>query len=55
MDPISTLPERLEQMVSSATKADHTGAVKMISELAGALADKTAITCSQARHGRRAR
>jgi hypothetical protein len=47
MDPIVTLSERLEQMVSSATKADHTGAVKVISEQAGALAGKTARACER--------
>jgi hypothetical protein len=46
-DPIATLSERLEQIATLATKSDPTGAVKVISEQAGALADKTARACER--------
>jgi hypothetical protein len=47
LDPIATLSERLEQMMASATRGDSTGAVKIISEQAGALADKSARACER--------
>jgi hypothetical protein len=47
LDPIATLSERLEQMAASATRRDSTGAVKMISEQASALADKSARACER--------
>jgi len=46
-DPIVTLSERLEQIAASAIKSDPTGAVKVISEQAGALTDKSAKVCER--------
>jgi hypothetical protein len=47
LDPIATLSERLEQVAASAARVDSTGAVKVISEQAGALADKSARACER--------
>ncbi|MGP8177261.1 MAG: AAA domain-containing protein [Steroidobacteraceae bacterium] len=46
-DPVVALSERLEQITASATRVDSTGTVRIISEQAGALADKTARACER--------
>jgi len=46
-DPVAKLSERLEQLVASAARADSTGAVKIISQQAEALTDKSAKVCER--------
>jgi AAA domain len=46
-DPVVALSERLEQITASAARVDSTGTVRVISEQAGALADKTARACER--------
>jgi hypothetical protein len=44
---VAKLSERLEQLVASAARADSTGAVKIISQQAEALTDKSAKVCER--------
>ncbi|HEY2683760.1 MAG TPA: AAA domain-containing protein [Steroidobacteraceae bacterium] len=46
-DPIARLSERLEQFVASAARTDSTGAVRIISQQAEALTDKSAKLCER--------
>jgi len=46
-DPVAKLSERLEQIAASAARADSTGAVKIISQQAEALTDKSAKVCER--------
>jgi AAA domain len=46
-DPVARLSERLEQIAASARRADSTGAVKIISQQAEALTEKSSKVCER--------